>query len=954
MKDLNALRSILLLLGAVFIQQMSGLSQYSGLPVVRSYEKSQYGAGTQNWDIGQDEAGRMYFANNDGLLIFNGSNWHIHPLPNRTITRSLMVNEEGQIYVGGQNEIGYFYPDSAGSLTFTSITESIPEEHRVFDDVWQIINCDGDIYWRASFKLFMKSRKEVRVNSTERIVFIFEHLGEIYAQNEAGVIFKLDKVAGELEAFSYLLEDQLVTGYTSLTYGRSLICTESGNIYALSNNELEPWTSLPSFFGVSAQVTNITQINNDLVMVSTVRSGIIFFNKNGTFLYQLSKQDGLPTNNVICLFSDVDKNLWSGHSNGISQVMTNSPFSRILPQGDLESTAFDAIIDNDHFYFVNSLGLFKHPVADGLFHLDESSGSTIMAGTNGQAWGIDRCHDRLFLSHSRGLFQVNETGAQKLIDDLGFWMLKEDPMEKGTFLAGTYEGIRQLRLTPEGPELSAPLGGLDESSRFIVVENDVIWMSHPYHGVFRYLRSKDSVSIQRFPNDTIGLPSTLQNHVFKIRNEILVCAETGIYTYKDSSGIFQKDENWSALFESDEKVRRLFEGPSGEVWYITDRRAGVMRFEEEGLNIRIKDQEYPEIRSLLNAGWEKMYFHDNRNAFIPTIFGYLHYDPKKGRQRDTSFSVILTNVSIGRNYRQSIFGGFRSEDNEAKNEVFIVPYKLNSIKFDYTSTETQYTGDILYRWKLEGSEDSWSDWTASTSKEFTELPYGDYTFSLECMNNDQVVRTTKFEFTITTPWYHTLGFRILLLTLTLLPLVLYMARSRRRYEDLKEEVAQTVDRSEKKIEALTKEKILAELEHKKRELISSTVHLAQKQESFSKISSMLSDIAKKTDNQETARSLKQIIRRINNEDTTDDQWDQLMYHFNRYDQNFIDKLKKKFPDLSNKDLKICTYLRMNLSTKEIANLLNVTARSVEAYRYRLRKKMGLSSDDNLTEMIMGI
>ncbi|MDX1684871.1 MAG: triple tyrosine motif-containing protein [Saprospiraceae bacterium] len=931
---------------------MSSYGQFSGLPVVRSFEKLQYGAGTQNWDIVQDSAGRMYFANNDGLLIFNGSNWQLYRLPNKTIARALEVNNKNKVYVGGQNEVGYFSPDSSGKLSFTSFLEDIPQRHQNFDDVWQVILNEDELYWRSSFKLFWKTRNEVRVLDSERLVFICRQDSTIFAQNDDGVLFQLDKENKSLKPFSDLLGGQLITGDAPLSNGGRLLCTESGEIWQFKGDELERWNRLPSPYSDVAQVTNISTVDDNLIAVSTVQSGILFFNGKGSFMYQLNKDDGLPTNNVICLFKDVDKNLWSGHSNGIAQIMSNSPFSRILPHGDLESTAFDAIIDNEYFYLVNSLGLFRHPLADGLHHAESDSRPSVMAGTSGQAWGIDHCYGELFLSHARGLFRIHENEVQKIVSDLGFWMLLEDPLEKGTYLAGTYEGIRKLRITPSGPRLSPPLGGLDESSRFIAIEGDVIWMSHPYHGVFRYDRSGQNIKTESFPKGDNGLPSTLQNHVFKVRNEVLVCAEAGIYTYDDSLGIFQLDEGWTALFDPDEKVRRLFESPSGEVWYITNKRIGVMRFIEEGLNIHIKDQEYPQIFTLLNAGWEKMYFHDERNVFIPTIHGCLHYDPRKGLQRDTSFSVILTDVSIGRNYHESIYGGFGPRHADDEDPSYVIPYKLNNIKIDYTSTETQYTGDIQYRWKLEGAEETWSDWSALTSKEFTDLSYGDYIFHLECKNNDNIVKSTSFAFTITTPWYHTVTFRIFMVCLILMPIGFYMIYSRKRYKDLVEEVAQTVNRSEKKIEALTNEKILAELEHKKRELISSTVHLAQKQESFSRIRSMISELSKKSKDESTSRALKRIIRMIKYENTTDDQWEQLMYHFNRYDQNFIDNLKKQFPDLSNKDLKICTYLRMNLSTKEIANLLNVSIRSVEAYRYRLRKKMNLDSGENLTEFIM--
>src|SRR5471030_432907 len=82
-----------------------------GLPLVINYSKTDFHGGAQTWDIKQGENGVMYFANNEGLISFDGNYWKIYPLPNRTILRSMAMGNN-KIYVGGQGEIGYFIPDA--------------------------------------------------------------------------------------------------------------------------------------------------------------------------------------------------------------------------------------------------------------------------------------------------------------------------------------------------------------------------------------------------------------------------------------------------------------------------------------------------------------------------------------------------------------------------------------------------------------------------------------------------------------------------------------------------------------------------------------------------------------------------------------------------------------------------------------------------------------------------
>ena len=120
------------------------------LPEVLNYSKQLYKAGTQNWDICQDNNGLLYFANNEGLLSFDGAYWCLYPLPNRTIVRSLALGADRRIYVGGQDEIGYFSPDNGGRLVYHSLTSLIPGAHRSFSDVWDIIGVDKQLFFRST------------------------------------------------------------------------------------------------------------------------------------------------------------------------------------------------------------------------------------------------------------------------------------------------------------------------------------------------------------------------------------------------------------------------------------------------------------------------------------------------------------------------------------------------------------------------------------------------------------------------------------------------------------------------------------------------------------------------------------------------------------------------------------------------------------------------------------
>jgi DNA-binding CsgD family transcriptional regulator len=128
--------------------------------------------------------------------------------------------------------------------------------------------------------------------------------------------------------------------------------------------------------------------------------------------------------------------------------------------------------------------------------------------------------------------------------------------------------------------------------------------------------------------------------------------------------------------------------------------------------------------------------------------------------------------------------------------------------------------------------------------------------------------------------------------------------------------------------------------------------LVKKNETITQIKERLIEIKKQANDSTLNQKIQKLIQKLQHEEIQDEGWEQVMFHFNQLHREFFQRLKTNYLQLTPKDLKMCAYLRMNLSTKEMTSLLNVTTRGVEASRYRLRKKFGLSKDENLTEFLM--
>ncbi|MGC3977481.1 MAG: LuxR C-terminal-related transcriptional regulator [Paludibacteraceae bacterium] len=95
-----------------------------------------------------------------------------------------------------------------------------------------------------------------------------------------------------------------------------------------------------------------------------------------------------------------------------------------------------------------------------------------------------------------------------------------------------------------------------------------------------------------------------------------------------------------------------------------------------------------------------------------------------------------------------------------------------------------------------------------------------------------------------------------------------------------------------------------------------------------------------------------LIRLLDENISSEDDWAIFQTNFDRIHENFFRNLHQKYPELTSNDLRFCAYLRLNLSTKDIAHLMNISPKGVEVGRYRIRKKIGIPSTKSLTEFMI--
>src|SRR5690349_13611765 len=142
-------KTLLIILILYCFTHFEGLGQI-GTPQILNYNNDQYKAGMQNWDVAQDKNGILYFGNNEGLLTYDGRFWNLIKLPNFTSVRSVEIDSDNRIFIGGQDEAGYFYPEKNGILKYHSIIPLIPEKYRSFADIWNVSIIENAVVFRTT------------------------------------------------------------------------------------------------------------------------------------------------------------------------------------------------------------------------------------------------------------------------------------------------------------------------------------------------------------------------------------------------------------------------------------------------------------------------------------------------------------------------------------------------------------------------------------------------------------------------------------------------------------------------------------------------------------------------------------------------------------------------------------------------------------------------------------
>lgn len=924
------IRLVVVVLFLFFTQKV--LSQE--IPPLKAFLPNDYLADNQNWSISQDELGVIYVANSAGLLTYNGASWKLYGTPNASAMRSVKVIDN-RIYVGSYMEFGYYEKNKLNELEYTPLSNTIKNEILEDEEFWQIEHYKNWVLFRSKSRIYFYNFKTKKyrfytVNTTISSMSVFDN--QVYFHVSKEGIYTLQEGEEKLIISTTLVKNNDVINL--FKNGEEFIAVTNKGIYKITEDSSQILNDELNEVFKNTSIFTAIPLNDSRIAIGTVSNGLLILDAQGNIEDYITQETGLTNNTILSLFQDNNKTIWLGTDYGINYVNTNASLKVFYDRKGKIGTVYDAIKHNEYIYLGSNQGLF--------YKNDKSFDEyKIIPNTSGQVWTLFEFQGTLFCGHNSGTFVIKENKAIKIADISGTWLFREVPDHPELLFQGNYDGIYVLKRSGDNWLFQHKIKGFDFSSQFFEFAGGKIIVNHEYKGVFELHFNSNFTSF----TDVRKIEPFLayqSSGLTKYKEQIYYASKEGFFKYNTETMTFIKNDTVSNYIRDDFVSGRMSITDDG-IWMFGENELINLKQGQLSNQLEFKKVPFPTTLFSSMKGFQKLTKIDSDKYLIGSSNGYTLMNMSHEKQEE--FEVIINEIN---NYNtKNHFIEKLSIDN---NPVF--KYNTNGFEISYAAPYYNAMYPVVYQTRLLGRGDDWSDWSTEHKTIYQNLPNGSYSFEVRAKTGEiHSNNTAKFTFKINKPWYLSiLAYSMYLLLVLLIGYFVHINYKKQRQKLLernKRALALKELKAKEQIMKIEKEQLQKDIDHKNRELAISTMSIIKKNEILSSIKKEL--LTEKADNF-NKKVVKIIDKNINN----NKDWEFLEEAFNNADKDFLKKIKKVHPNLTPNDLRFCAYLRLNLSSKEIAPLLNISVRSVEIKRYRLRKKINLPHEKGLIDYILEV
>jgi len=728
------------------------------LPEITNYPPSVNGGFTQTWDITQGKDGILYFANTYGLLMYDGSKWRSLILDNEYSARSVDVDKKGNILLGSRGDFGFVSNDGTGNPKFTSLKKFLNQEYISKEIIHETIFLKNEeIFFRSDDKLFFfKDKKFTTIEKVSRKFGVSRNLNDnLYIHLSGLGLARIENKKIILIPNSEIFKEMTVTGFHLSKENNLIIFTRDSGVYKQENSK---FVKIKSDIIDKIEVIYKTyNLKNNKIGLATYE-GLYIFDSNLSPLLHLDSNSGLRTDNVRSIFEDRSGNIWLGLDDGISKVNVNS-FFKYLPvkETNLNSKVNSIQIFNKHLYVGTSTDI-KKLVVDEKRNLKQKFIQVAKLNINTQVWSLLNSNESLLIGSNIGFGLINNNDEYLQLIDYNITgrviQIIESEIFNNQLLLRASKGIFLVDKINPKKFITLYEGGNTNYINELKNENE-IWFAVEKKGIYKI--NLVSTNIEDIKKSVIKLYAgntgfnTEIVQIFKIYDELIFNIENNIFHFNKKKEEFNASLTLKKIPNlENKKILDIKRSTNNTYWInFTERKGGkrIQEFYELNNLLEVRKLPFDLISHHLNI--EFFFFKDltlmGGNEGIVII--------EASAQKLNEGKIIISNI---KNNNISIHDlgpikDFMNNDFKIKN---LFKYNQNRISFSVSLTDFTNENMNKFRFKLEGLESEFSEFTKNENFTYTNLEPGNYTLKVQGINSDGVVsETSDYSFTIQYPWW---------------------------------------------------------------------------------------------------------------------------------------------------------------------------------------------------------
>ena len=786
----------------------------------------------------------------------------------------------------------------------------------------EIFKFKNEIYFQSFNGVFLYDGKIIKENKFPFLVsYCFEVDNQLLVASVEKGIYKMNGSGFEkIEGWS-ILENNVIHAIEK-HQNKTYIFTKKNGVYVEENGVLSAWNNPLNTILKTANINVAKFIKNNKLIIGTANKGVYIFDLNSGSYKNINRNNVLMNNSILSIGQDKENDLWLGLDNGIAHIEVNSPISIFYDNSGILGSVYSVVSTPKGYLMASNHGVFKY----------EDKQLSLIPNTQGQAWNISKINNKYLIGHNEGTFIYDNGLFYKSSPINGGWNLTKSSINN-SYLQATYSGVIIYNNATDLKQYIVINKILKPIKYVAQNRKNEIWAADNNRGLYR-IQYNDAYETTNVENVTqrSKIANDFGVKIFEFRNEILFLINKSWYTYNSISNKLEPNELFNANFKN-----------ISNIVSIDENHFLVL---QEGLLYHI-------------------YAHDNK--FIRTIIQEKYY---KGK-------IINDNLKVFKNkenYLLNLDDGFISLQlkyaNKKKSNISVEAFVDNTLvknkaKIKYNSELRIHVISGVF-----GATRPNLFYKINGTKEFipvneglivlNNLNSGSHEITIYLHDGLHYDKISNFQFIVAKPWYFSFWMIALYFIIIGVILYLYYKWNNLRYiqkmklqeEELKHQkkILEMELKAENELNSQEYEKHILELEiqSKSSEVAGKSLSIAKQSEMIEKIQGILDT---ETDFNKLKSEIKKAIK-INS--VNKHEWETFETNLNQIHNAFIVNLSKKYPNLTPKDIKLCIYLKMNLSSKEIAPMMNISFRGVELQRYRLRKKLNLVQDENLSKFLLTV